>query len=91
MAHDEVIITETTVGNINGVSISCGNIYKRQREGPDGKKQKEMSVTFRTNVNELNTLFLNSQLDFNGETWEVAEFINGEMEGRSKVKMRKVD
>lgn len=90
MKEDEVIITETTVGNINGVDISCGNIYKRKKENSGGDMHKEMSVTFRISAREVHTLFLNDQLDFNGQTWKVAEFLEGEREGRDKVRMKRV-
>lgn len=90
MKSDEIIITETTVGNINGVSISCGNIYKRDKTDANGNITKEMSVTFRINVTQLHTLFLNSKLDFNGQIWKAVGFIKGEVEGRAKIKMKRL-
>jgi len=85
-----MIIVETTVDEINGVSISCGGIYERNRD-INGTITKELSISFHLNAKETKILFLGTIVDFNGQKWEVVKFIEADDDKYGSVEIEKLE
>jgi len=84
LVADSVRITETTVGNIDGVEIGVGNVYKRVVEQGENRGQSLVSAQLFADE-ERKIVFEGQVVKIGGVALQVLNIVEGESGGRGWV------